>query len=261
VFQSIIVNKESNGTGRITLNRAEIHNAFDDTMISELTQAIVELDEDDQVRLLVLQATGKSFCAGADLNWMKKMANYSRDENYQDSVRLATLMHTLYQCSKPTVALCQGAAFGGGVGLVSCADIVLASDKAKFCLSEVKLGLIPAVISPFVVKALGERQAKRYFISAEIFDARTAQQLNLVHQVWSADDFTQKSNEYIANLLQNGPTAQQQAKQLVDDVVYQPIDKKVLELTANRIADVRASKEGQEGISAFLEKRKPNWQK
>jgi methylglutaconyl-CoA hydratase len=257
--QSISVKVSQSGVAKITMNRPELHNAFDDQVIKELTNAIRKIDNNQNIRLLVLAAEGKSFSAGADLNWMKRMATYSWEENYQDSLKLAGLMQALHDCSKTTIAIVQGAAFGGGVGLVACCDIVLASDKALFSLSEVKLGLIPSVISPYVVKAIGERNSKRYFASAEKFDAQEAKLIQLVHKVIGHDELQNFAKDYINKILANGPQAMRQAKQLVNHVVDKPIDEELVLETAQRIADIRASSEGREGVSAFLEKRPTNW--
>jgi methylglutaconyl-CoA hydratase len=256
---AVLVEKKSNGVVVITLNRAELHNAFDDAVISTLTSAIEKIDRDPEVRVLVLSAKGKSFSAGADLNWMKKMAGYSWDENYQDSLKLAGLMQCLYECSKTTIAIVQGAAFGGGVGLVACCDIAIASDKALFCLSEVKLGLIPSVISPYVVRAIGERNAKRYFATAERFNAHDAKHVQLVHSVIEHDELNDYCEDYINRILANGPVAMYQSKQLVNRVYNQTIDEDLVLETAQRIADIRASSEGREGVNAFLDKRPANW--
>ena len=259
VESDIIVTKSKNGVGRITLNRADLHNAFDDKVIKQLTDAIVEIDKDDKFRLLVLDAKGKSFSAGADLNWMKRMAEYSWEENYQDSLKLAGLMQALYECSKTTIAIVQGAAYGGGVGLVACCDIVLASDKALFCLSEVKLGLIPSVISPYVVKAIGERNSKRYFVTAEKFDVKEALNIQLVHKIYPMAELKDSSDDYINRILANGPNAMYHAKGLVNYVNNKKITEELVLETAQRISDIRASVEGKEGISAFLEKRPAHW--
>ncbi|MGX5174135.1 enoyl-CoA hydratase/isomerase family protein [Aliikangiella sp. IMCC44653] len=253
------VDIQDNGVATIRMNRPQIHNAFDDKMIRQLTQEINKIDQDDNVKILVLAANGKSFSAGADLNWMKRMATYSWEENYQDSLQLAGLMQALDSCSKTTVAIVQGAAFGGGVGLVACCDIVIASNKAQFCLSEVKLGLIPAVISPYVVRALGERNAKRYFISAERFNAQQAQMMSLVHIVVDHEALETSASDYINSLLSNSPQAMHQANKLVDYVYNQSINEELIRETAQRIADIRASVEGKEGVAAFLEKRSPSW--
>jgi methylglutaconyl-CoA hydratase len=258
--KALMLEITAQGAGVITLNRPDIHNAFDDQLIRDLTRALQKLEQHPNVRLVILKASGKSFSAGADLNWMRRMADYSWSENYQDSLALASLMQTLYQLKKPTLALVQGATFGGGVGLVACCDIALASDKAVFCLSEVKLGLIPAVISPYVIKAIGKRHASRYFISAEKFDAHRAQAIGLVHEVLAGDSFESDCEKFISNLLNNGPQAIQAAKSLINFVDNTPYDEEMIRETAQKIADIRSSKEGKEGVSAFLEKRAPAWQ-
>lgn len=251
--------KIGRGVGYITLTRPEIHNAFDDKLIGELTEAFSAMENNPEVEMVVLRAEGKSFSAGADLNWMRRMADYSWEENYQDSQALATLMNTIYGMSKTTVCQVQGAAFGGGVGLVACCDIVIASERASFCLSEVKLGLIPAVISPYVVKAMGERQAQRYFTTAERFKADKAAEFGLVHEVVAEDLLVEKTNEIVTTLLSNGPQAVKAAKDLIRAVANQIIDQSLMDETARRIADIRASKQGKEGLNAFLEKRTADW--
>lgn len=251
--------KTGRGVGYITLTRPEIHNAFDDKLIGELTEAFSAMENNPEVEVVVLRAEGKSFSAGADLNWMRRMADYSWEENYQDSQALATLMNTIYGMSKTTVCQVQGAAFGGGVGLVACCDIVIASGRASFCLSEVKLGLIPAVISPYVVKAMGERQAQRYFTTAERFKADKAAEFGLVHEVVAEDLLVEKTNEIVTTLLSNGPQAVKAAKDLIRAVANQTIDQSLMDETARRIADIRASEQGKEGLNAFLEKRTADW--
>lgn len=251
--------KAGRGVGYITLTRPEIHNAFDDKLIGELTEAFTAMENNAEVEVVVLRAEGKSFSAGADLNWMRRMADYSWEENYQDSQALATLMNTIYNMSKTTVCQVQGAAFGGGVGLVACCDIVIASERASFCLSEVKLGLIPAVISPYVVKAMGERQAQRYFTTAERFKADKAAEYGLVHEVIAEESLIEKTNEMITTLLSNGPQAVKAAKSLIRAVANQTIDQSLMDETARRIADIRASEQGKEGLNAFLEKRTADW--
>ena len=250
-----------NGVATITLNRPDIHNAFDDVLIADLTGKIETLDADPLVRVIILTGAGKSFSAGADLNWMKRMAGYSHRENLADSRALAKLMKVLNFASKPTIALVNGAAFGGGVGLAACCDIVIASDRASFCLSEVKLGLIPAVISPYVVEAIGVNQARRYFLSAERFNAETAKQIGLVHEIVAGDELAARGNEMANILLTNGPAAMHAAKDLIYAVANKPISDAVIDDTAHRIADQRASDEGREGVGAFLEKRPANWSK
>lgn len=252
---------EGRGVGYITLTRGDIHNAFDDQLISDLTSAFQAMQENIDVEVVVLNAEGKSFSAGADLNWMRRMADYSWQENFTDSQALATLMNTIYSLSKPTVCMVQGAAFGGGVGLVACCDLVIASERASFCLSEVKLGLIPAVISPYVIKAIGERQAQRYFLTAERFRADKAQEFGLVHEVVSEEQLMSKSNELITTLLSNGPQAVRAAKSLIQAVADKEINQATMDETAKRIADIRASEQGKEGLNAFLEKRPALWSK
>ncbi|RED52549.1 enoyl-CoA hydratase/isomerase family protein [Aestuariispira insulae] len=244
--------------GRITLSNPDKHNAFDDELIKGLTGAFTLLGNDEEVRVVVLAADGKSFSAGADLNWMKRMAGYDRAENLEDSRALAQLMKVINFLPKPVIGLVQGAAYGGGVGLVACCDIVIASDRASFCLSETKLGLIPAVISPYVVSAIGAQAARRYFLTAERFDAVTAHRLGLIHEMVTGDALELKGEEIIRALLAAGPNAVGAAKDLIF-AVDRPISAEVIEDTANRIADIRASDEGKEGLSAFLEKRKPAW--
>ena len=246
--------------GVVTLNRPERHNAFDDVLIAELTDALRAMEADASVRVVVLSAAGASFSAGADLNWMKRMAGFSREENVRDAMGLAALMRTLAHLAKPTVARVQGAAYGGGVGLVACCDIAVASQAATFSFSEAKLGLIPAVISPYVIAAIGERAARRYFLTAERFEASEAWRLGLVHELAaSPGELDDKVGEIVEALLACGPAAQREAKELVRAVAHRPVMSDVLQDTAERIARVRASPEGREGVAAFLEKRKPGW--
>jgi methylglutaconyl-CoA hydratase len=256
---ALISEVDDHGRATITLNRPELHNAFDDTLINALTEELKRLERDPGVRVILLAAKGKSFSSGADLNWMRRMADYSFIENLSDAMGLAELMKTLANIPKPTVALIQGAAIGGGVGLVACCDIALASDRASFCLSEVKLGLIPAVISPYVAAAIGSRATRRYFITAERFDALEAHRLGLVHEIVPAEDLVQKGDELSRALLRNGPQAMASVKALVAEVSLSALDDDLIADTAERIAEIRASDEGREGLSAFLEKRPPGW--
>ncbi len=258
---SIKISNYENGIVRVTLNRPEKHNAFDDELIAQLTSTLHELDQDDSVRVLILDAAGKSFSAGADLNWMKKMSEYSLDENRQDSQYLADLMASLYGMQCITIASVQGATYGGGVGLVACCDMAVASVNASFCFSEVKLGLIPAVISPYVIQAIGERAAKRYFSTAERFDSKRAAELGLVSEMVREDELEARVMSLAELIIENGPEAVIQAKQLIKDVANQPVDKHLRTMTANRIATIRATRQGKEGVNAFLEKRKANWEK
>ncbi|MEO5676223.1 MAG: enoyl-CoA hydratase/isomerase family protein [Usitatibacter sp.] len=246
--------------GLITLNRPERHNAFDDALIAELTEALRNLEADDGVRLVVLSGAGKSFSAGADLHWMKRMAGFSKEENQRDAMQLGALMSTLAQLRKPTIARVHGAAYGGGVGLVACCDVAVASNAATFSLSEVKLGLIPAVISPYVVSAIGERAARRYFLTGERFDAAEAWRLGLVHELASDDaDLDEKVGAIVDAMIACGPVAQREAKELVRAVAPRPVTREVIQDTAERIARIRSSPEGREGVGAFLEKRRPAW--
>ncbi len=250
---------DEHGRATLTLNRPEMHNAFDDTLISALTSELKRLERDKSVRVVLLAARGKSFSSGADLNWMRRMADYSFEENLTDAIELADLMKTLANLSKPTIALVQGAAIGGGVGLVACCDIAIASENVSFCLSEVKLGLIPAVISPYVAAAIGPRATRRYFLTAERFDAAEAHRLGLVHEVVRPDELNARVERLSHQLLQNGPQAMASVKALVAEVALSSLDDDLIADTAERIAEIRASDEGREGLSAFLEKREPNW--
>jgi len=243
----------------VTLNRPDLRNAFNEGAIAELARVFDELGSNDAVRAIVLAANGPSFCAGADLNWMKKMAGYSHDENEADAMRLAEMLRTIYLCPKPTVARVQGDCYAGGMGLVAACDIVVASDTAGFCLSEVKLGLIPATISPYVIKAMGEQAARRYFLTAERFDAAEAQRIGVAHAVVAPEALDATVAGIVKALVNNSPHAVRQAKTLVREIVGQPVDDALLLDTAGRIAAIRASTEGREGVASFLEKRKPTW--
>jgi len=247
------------GIASVILNRPGQHNAFDDGMIVELLELLDKLEQDERVRVLVLRATGKSFSAGADLNWMRRMADYDLAQNTDDAMQLAELMRRLNCFPKPTIALVQGAAYGGGVGLIACCDIAIASPVASFCLSEVKLGLIPAVISPYVIEAIGARAARRFMLTAERFDAEQACRLGLVHEVVEVQELDTKLDSIVEFLLAAGPAAQAAAKDLIRAVSNKPIDSELIQDCALRIARIRASSEAREGLSAFLEKRKPNW--
>lgn len=258
-YQSIIIEVDG-PVGILTLNRGDRHNAFDETLIDEITLGLDELEANPQVRVVVLSSVGKSFCAGADLNWMKRAAGYSADENFADAKRLAELMRTLNELRKPTIARVQGPAYGGGVGLVACCDIALATFDAQFALTEVKLGLIPAVISPYVIAKIGEKYSRRYFLTAERFSASEAYRIGLVHEIVPDEAGLDTAvGEVVDTLLANGPEAMAAAKKLVNAVVNQPFSGTLIDYTAQAITRARASDEGREGITAFLEKRKPNW--
>ena len=249
----------ADGVARLTLNRPEVHNAFNDVLIAELTAALLALEADRRVRSVALAARGKSFSAGADIGWMRRMADHSEAENLEDARALAGLMSTLDRLAKPTVALVQGPVFGGGVGLVACCDVAIAAEEATFCLSEVKLGLIPSVIGPYVVAAMGQAAARRYMLTAERFSARDALRLGLVHEVVPADRLEETGALVLDHLAQGGPGALAAAKDLIFAVAARPADREMVEETARRIARVRAGDEAREGLSAFLEKRAPGW--
>ncbi len=256
---TILLERRPDGVATLTLNRPHIHNAFDDALIGALTLALRELERSPGVRVVVIAASGRSFSAGADLNWMQRMARFSEAENLRDAMALAELMRTLRGLSKPTVARVQGAAIGGGVGLVACCDIAVASSEAQFCLSEVRLGLIPSVISPYVIAAMGERAVRRYFLTAERFDAQEALRVNLVQAVAAPESLDLAVGAVVANLLKGGPMALARAKDLITRVAGHPIDEALIEDTASRIASTRVSAEGQEGMNAFLGKRPAAW--
>ncbi len=257
---NVRLTRDPRGVATLTLNRPEVHNAFDDTIISQLVEHLQTLAADNGVRALIVRSNGRHISAGADLNWMRRMAANSHAENLQDAAGLARLMQLLNDFPKPTIALVQGAAYGGAVGLAACCDLVVACDDSQFCLSEVKIGLIPAVISPYVVRAIGERQARRYFLTAEPFASRQAQAYGLVHEVVDqASALDEAAERLLKPLLNNSPKALTAAKELLFAVSQQPINAVLIADTARRIADIRVSDEGQEGLSAFLDKRKPSW--
>ena len=257
-FQTLTVSI-LDGVATVTLNRPGLRNAFNEEAIHELAVAFAALGTTGNVRAIVLAANGPAFCAGGDLNWMKQMAGYSEEENQQDAMRLADMLRTIYLCPKPVVARVHGDCYAGGMGLVAACDIVVASDNAAFCLSEVKLGLIPATISPYVIKAMGEQASRRYFLTAERFTAAEAHRIGLAHEVVPADELDATVGAIVKSLLGNSPNAVKEAKTLVREVVGQPVGDTLLIDTANRIAAIRASDEGREGVTSFLEKRKPNW--
>lgn len=252
---------DTRGVATLTLDRPERHNAFDDALIAQLTGALARLGADGAVRAVVLASSGRSFSAGADLEWMRRMAGHSLADNLADAAGLAGLLHTLDRLPKPTVALVQGAAYGGGVGLVACCDIAIAAERASFCLSEVKLGLTPATISPYVVNAIGPRWARRLFQTAEVFDAQRAREIGLVQEVVGGDELAARGEDLLRALLQGAPGAQADAKDLVFLCEGRPVDAALSSETGRRIAERRASAEGQEGIAAFLGKRPPAWRK
>jgi len=256
---SLLEDIDARGVVTVTLNRPELHNAFDDALIAEMTRVLTMLGADPAVRAVVLRGHGKSFSAGADLDWMRRMAGYTEEQNLVDAEGLARLMHVLDRLPKPVIAAVQGAAYGGGVGLVAACDIAIASEKASFCLSEVKLGLIPSAISPYVVAAIGARQARRYFISAEVISAARAREIGLVHEVVAPDELDSMVEKVLQAIFQGAPIAQAEAKDLVFLVADQPVDQALIGETARRIAERRVSAEGRDGVGAFLDKRVPSW--
>ena len=253
------VERRAQGVVWLTLDRPEIHNAFDDRLIVQLTAELARLGEDDGVRVVVLTGAGRSFSAGADLNWMRRTATYGEAENLADARALAKLMQTLNELAKPTVARVNGAALGGGTGLVACCDIVIASDRATFGTTEVRLGLIPAVIGPYVLAAVGARHARRLMLTGERIGAAEAARLGLVHEVVAAEHLDAAVERVVAELLKGGPAAIAAAKRLVGDLAGRPVDPDLIDDTAQRIAALRATPEAREGVGAFLEKRAPGW--
>lgn len=249
---------ESNGVATLMLNRPDRHNAFDAKMIQAILDVLEELSGQPQVRILVLKSTGETFSAGADLNWMREMAQHTHDENEQDAKKLGLLMYKLSHFTKPTIAVVQGPAYGGGIGLIACCKIVIASTEARFRFSEVKLGLIPATIGPYIIQVMGPRQALAYFLSCKTFDANTALQMGLCHEIVGPDKLEETVNSWIEALLQGGPHALEEAVNFVNEF-SNPLPTDVADKTAQIIARLRISPEGQEGLSAFIEKRKPNW--
>ncbi|MES2941671.1 MAG: enoyl-CoA hydratase/isomerase family protein [Pseudomonadota bacterium] len=243
----------------VTLNRPEVRNAFNDEVIAELTQAFKDLGSRADVRCIVLAANGLAYCAGADLNWMRSMAGYSHEQNLADAGQLAAMMQTIYECPKPTIAKIQGDVYAGGTGLVAVCDMAVSVDTAQYCLSEVKLGLIPATISPYVIRAMGARAAHRYFLTAERFGAAEAWRIGFVHEVVPAAALDAKVAELTQALVNAGPEAVRLCKKLVQDVAGQEITPALVSMTVAGIADIRVSAEGREGLQSFLQKRKPNW--
>lgn len=250
---------ETGAVATVTLNRPEVRNAFNDEVIAEMTHAFTRLGQDAQVRSIVLAADGAAFCAGADLNWMRRMADYSHAENLADAAQLAEMLRVIYTCPKPTVARIQGDVYAGGMGLVAACDMAVSVDSANYCLSEVKLGLYPATISPYVIRAMGARAAHRYFLTAERFDAAEALRIGFVHAVVSADQLDTRLAEITKALATASPNAVKECKALLQHVAGKDIDAALIDHTVQGIAHIRASAEGKEGVQSFLQKRKPNW--
>ena len=257
-LETIVVGMQAQ-VATVTLDRPDVRNAFSDTMIAELTRMFVALSNDRGTKVIVLAADGKAFCAGADLNWMQRMAGYTHDENHDDARLLARMLKTIHDCPKPVVAKVQGDVYAGGTGLVAACDIAIASRDAGFCLSETRLGLIPATIGPYVIRAMGERAARRWMLTAERFDAAEALRIGFVHEVVDAGALDAAVTRMVDVLKANSSNAMHETKRLIRDVATAPLDEALLEDTAGRIADIRASDEGREGIRSFLEKRKPGW--
>jgi len=258
---TVLVSRDDRGVTVVTLNRPALHNAFDEALIQKLIEAFESVAADDASRVMVLAGAGRSFSAGGDLNWMRRMAGYSYDENLADAGELGRLMRTLDRLPKPTVARVHGSVFAGGLGLVACCDIAVAEHDAIFCVSEARLGLVPAVISPYLIRAIGARAARRYFLTAERFSAAEALRIGLVHEVVPLAALDAKAEAIAAELLEAGPHSQAQSKRLISEVADRPIVQSVIDITARAIAEARASDEAREGLAAFFEKRKPKWRK
>ena len=243
----------------LTLTRPELRNAFNDEVIAELTQAFTELGAREDVRVIVLAAEGPAFCAGADLNWMRRMADYDRAQNLADAARLAEMLRVIYECPKPPIARVQGDVYAGGMGLVACCDIALSIDSAHYCLSETRLGLVPATISPYVMRAMGPRAAQRYCLSAERFDAAEALRIGFVHEVVPADQLDARVDAVVKALIHASPAAVRACKRLLQEVAQREIDAALIAQTVEAIADIRSSTKGREGVLSFLQKRQPSW--
>jgi methylglutaconyl-CoA hydratase len=258
-MSTLDIRRPSPHVAEVWLNRPDVRNAFNDGVIAELTQAFTQLGADPTLRAIVLGGHGKSFCAGADLSWMRAMAGYDWERNRADAQALADMLWTIYSCPLPVVGRIHGDCFAGGVGLAAVCDVLIAADGMQFCLSEARLGLLPATIGPYVVRALGEQASRRYFTTAERFSAARAHQLGFVHEVVAADALDAKVGEVVAAIVANGPSAVKACKRLVQDIAGRPIDDALRADTARRIADIRASAEGKEGVQSFLDKRTPAW--
>jgi methylglutaconyl-CoA hydratase len=247
------------GVALIWLNRPQLRNALNETMIAELTDAVSAAHEDPAVRAIVLAGRGAAFCAGADLNWLKRAREMTPEESVADSAPLAQLLRLLHEGPKPSIARVHGPAYAGGMGLVAACDIAVASQQATFCLSEVKLGLVAAMISPYVIKAMGERHARRWFLTAEVFEAAQAYRMGFVQELVSEDKLDATVNAMLGQLMLGSPAAIAQSKSLIGDVADRPIDDALVAETAQRIARCRATDDAQEGMAAFFEKRRPRW--
>jgi len=258
MMQTLTIERRA-AVAHVRLNRPDVRNAFTGTVVGELTETFRDLGVDATLRAIVLGGHGKAFCAGADLTWMRAMADYTWEQNRADAQRLADMLYTIYSCPLPVIGRIHGDCYAGGVGLAAVCDVLVATARANFCLSEARLGLLPATIGPYVVRALGEQASRRYFVTAERFDALTAQRLGFVHEVCAEDALDAKVDEITALIVANGPAAVKACKQLVKDVAGVPITEALRAETARRIADVRASDEGRGGVQSFLDRRAPNW--
>jgi methylglutaconyl-CoA hydratase len=258
-YSGLLVNIDERGVATVTLNRPELHNAFDAQLIADLTEVFEYLNKQSAVRVMILAANGRSFSAGADLNWMQKMADYSYAENLEDAAKLANMLACLYNLNKPTIARVQGSAFGGAVGLIACCDMAIGSKMSKFCLSEVKIGLVPATISPYVISAIGARASRRYFTTAEVFSARRARRLGLLSEAVTEEELDSTIESLIQHILRNSPSAVSAAKNIINQVENRVTDQAMLDFTCEQIAKIRVSTEGQEGLQAFLQKRPASW--
>jgi len=256
-----IIYKIENNVATIIMNRPEVHNAFNENMIAALSESFKQARDDNDVRAIILRGNGKSFSAGGDLNWMRKTAEYTFEENIADAMNLGQLLKLINFLPKPTIALVHGNAFGGGVGLAACCDIVISEIGTKFCLSEVRIGLIPSIIEPYVMAAIGERQTRRYCLTAEKFDADKAKEINLVHEVTAKGEMNSKLEEIISALHGGSPSAQSRGKKVIMEISKKEIDDEIINFTVEQIAEARASDDGKEGLSAFLNKSQPWWQK
>jgi methylglutaconyl-CoA hydratase len=255
----VLTRVDDYGNVTVTLNRPEVHNAFDPEMVAALTDVLEAIAQDDSIRAVVIAGAGKSFCAGADIAHMRKSATFTKAQNYRNATESARMFHALYTLNKPTVAAVHGAVRGGGCGIIAACDIAIAAHTATFRLSEVKIGIIPAMISPYVISAMGERQARRYMLSGEEFDAAEAWRTGLVHDIVEEPGLATRVGEMLGQLYTSGPRAVQTIKQLIPQSAHSPIGAGIVAETSKIIADLRATPEAQEGLSAFLEKRKPSW--
>jgi methylglutaconyl-CoA hydratase len=256
---SALIVEKADGIGRVTLNRPELRNAFDDALISSLRKSLDDMGQDPSVRVVILAGNGPAFCAGADLNWMKRMAGYSYQENLADAAALAGMLSALDRLPKPTIARVHGPVFAGGTGLVAACDIAVGTPEAKMCFSEAKLGLSPATISPHVIRAIGERNARRYFLTAEVFDAQEAYRIGMLSMLVPTSGLNSAIGDLVKHLLAGGPQAHARIKELIRAVALRPVEDALVAETAKRIAEIRVSAEGKEGITSFLEKRKASW--